>query len=181
MFGNKRLAKRSIIGTRVSALWSQDGRFYPAQVQGQVSEETITSKAVYAVRFDGGTLQHVKSRNVVGAGFDSITSMTLVPGQKVFLTLNGREVCGYVARHDEDVDEVLVNVRTPSGEEFSTVRKLEDIRLLESRKSARLESQPNTDYSKLADLQFGDRDVGKKRIQSHVIDVPSTTTHSTVQ
>ncbi|XP_005103223.1 zinc finger protein 704 [Aplysia californica] len=172
MFGNKRLAKRSIIGTRVSALWSQDGRFYPAIIQSQVSEETITSRAVYAVRFDDGSTQHVKSRNVIGPGFQSVTAASLNRGQKVFLTLNGREVCGTVSCHDRDLDEVLVNVKTPNGEEFTTARRQEDVRLLESRKSARLESQPNTDYSKLADLQL--TEFGRRRVPSHVIDVPST-------
>ena len=170
MFGNKRLAKRSIIGTRVSALFSQDGRFYPAIIQAQVTEDTITSKAVYAVRFDDGGYQHCKSRNIVGNGFQSVTCVSLLPGQKVFLTLNGREVCGVVSRHDHD--DVTVNITNSSGDEFTTTRRLEDIRLLESRKSARLESQPDTDYSKLADVQLSES--SRRRTPSHVIDVPAT-------
>ena len=51
MFGNKRLAKRSIIGTRVSAQWSQDGRFYPAIIQAQVKEASPTSAGIFAVRY----------------------------------------------------------------------------------------------------------------------------------
>lgn len=47
-------------------------------------------------------------------------------------------------------------------------KKLEEVRLLESRKSARLMDQ-DTDFARLADMA-GDR----KRTSSHSIDVPST-------
>lgn len=46
-------------------------------------------------------------------------------------------------------------------------KKLEEVRLLESRKSARLMDQ-DTDFARLADMA-GDR----KRASSHVIDVPA--------
>lgn len=183
MFGNKRLAKRSIVGTRVCGLWPQDGRYYPGIIQSQVSEESITSSAVYVVRFDDGFCQHVKSRCIVGPGFQPVATTTLKQGQKVFITLNGREVCGTVIFHDRDIDEVVINVRTPTGDDFDTGRKLEDVRLLESRKSARLVEQQDTDYSKLADIHVGANgnntvpaDVGRgKRMPSHVIDVPVMT------
>lgn len=176
MFGNKRLAKRSIVGTRVSAL-SQDGRYNPGIIQSQLSEDTITSSAVYIVRFDSGVCQNIKSKLIIGHGFQPITSAVLKSGQKVFLTLNGREVSGIVLRHDRDNDEVTINVKTPSGDDFEALRRLEDVRLLESRKSARLVDQPDTDYSKLADLQLSavssDSYIHKKRVSSHVIDVPT--------
>lgn len=176
MFGNKRLAKRSIIGTRVCALWPQDGRYYPGVIQSQVSEETITSSAVYVIKFDDGFSHHIKSRNIIGPGFQPVPSAILKRGQKVFLTLNGREVCGVVLRHDRDIDEVVVSLKTPSGEDFDTARRLEEVRLLESRKSARLVDQADTDYSKLADLQLctmnDHHTTNKRRIPSHVIDVP---------
>ena len=138
---------------------------------------------MYVVRFDDGFSQHVKSRCIVGPGFQQVATTTLKRGQKVFITLNGREVCGTVLSHDRDIDEVVINVRTPTGDDFDTGRKLEDVRLLESRKSARLVDQPDTDYSKLADLQLSANsnhttpaDVGsKKRMPSHVIDVPVMT------
>ncbi|KAI8764661.1 zinc finger protein 395, partial [Biomphalaria glabrata] len=176
MFGNKRLAKRSIVGTRVSALWPQDGRFYPGIIQSQLSEDTITSSGVYVVKFNDGHCLNVKSKLIIGHGFQPITSVTLKWGQKVFITLNGREVSGVVLRHSRETDEVVINVRTPSGETFEASRRLEDVRLLESRKSARLVDQPDTDYSKLADLQLGnvmsEYQGHKKRVPSHVIDVP---------
>lgn len=177
MFGNKRLAKRSIVGTRVSALRPQDGRYYPGIIESQVSEDTITASAVYVVRFDDGSVQNIKSRSIVGQGFQPVSSTNLKQGQKVFLTLNGREVSGTVLRHDRDIDEVSVSVKTPSGEDFETTRRVEDVRLLESRKSARLVDQPDTDYSKLADLQLNnvtsEVHIHKRRVPSHVIDVPS--------
>ncbi|XP_055871094.1 zinc finger protein 704-like [Biomphalaria glabrata] len=176
MFGNKRLAKRSIVGTRVSALWPQDGRFYPGIIQSQLSEDTITSSGVYVVKFNDGHCLNIKSKLIIGHGFQPITSVTLKWGQKVFITLNGREVSGVVLRHSRETDEVVINVRTPSGETFEASRRLEDVRLLESRKSARLVDQPDTDYSKLADLQLGnvmsEYQGHKKRVPSHVIDVP---------
>lgn len=172
MFGNKRLAKRSIVGTRVSAMWPQDGRYYPAIIYAQMSEESITTSAVYFIKFDDGFTEKVKSRFIIGPGFNSITSATLKRGQKVFLTWSGREVRGNVIRHDRETDEVTTIVKIPTGEEFETAVKLEDIRLLESRKSARLVDQQDTDYSKLADLQV--ESTRRRLASSHVIDVPST-------
>lgn len=49
-------------------------------------------------------------------------------------------------------------------------KRLEEVRLLESRKSARLMDQ-DTDFARLADMAGGDR----KRQASHTIDVPITT------
>uniref|UniRef100_A0A0B7AS88 DUF4772 domain-containing protein n=1 Tax=Arion vulgaris TaxID=1028688 RepID=A0A0B7AS88_9EUPU len=176
MFWTKKLAKRSIIGTRVSALWPQDGRYYPGIVQSQVYEETITADAVYDIIFDDGFTHHIKSRNVVGPGFQQVTSTVLKRGQKVFLTLNGREVNGVVLHHNHVIDEVVVKLRNQNGEDYDTTRRLEEIRLLESRKSARLVDHADTDYSKLADLQLNVCDshiISKRRIPSNVIDVPS--------
>ena len=46
-------------------------------------------------------------------------------------------------------------------------KRLEEVRLTECRKSARLQDQQDTDYSRLADMA-GDR----RRLSSHSIDVP---------
>lgn len=51
------------------------------------------------------------------------------------------------------------------------VKRLEEVRLLESRKSARLMDQ-DTDFARLADMAGGER----KRQASHTIDVPATNT-----
>nr|CAH7716948.1 unnamed protein product [Callosobruchus chinensis] len=54
---------------------------------------------------------------------------------------------------------------------FEVQKRLEEVRLLESRKSARLADQ-DTDFARLADMA-GDR----KRTASHTIDVPVSTVH----
>lgn len=54
---------------------------------------------------------------------------------------------------------------------FEVQKKLEEVRLLESRKSARLADQ-DTDFARLADMA-GDR----KRTASHTIDVPAPSYH----
>lgn len=175
MFGTKKLAKRSIVGTRVSATSPQDGRFYPGTVTEQVREQTIISNAAFIVRFDTGFTCQVESTNIVGQGFQSISSATLQQGQKVFLTFNGREVCGVVLRHDLATSEVTALANIPSGESICTTRKLEEIRLLESRKSARLVDQ--ADFSRYTETQqqhtTNDVSSTRRRVTSHVIDVPA--------
>ncbi|XP_018917225.1 zinc finger protein 395 [Bemisia tabaci] len=181
MSTGKRLAKRSIIGTRVCAP-GEDGKFYagvihavktPAvSVLGDVSGSNAETR--YSVRFDAdrktGTVCRREYRDVelIGPGFQSISNFHLVPGQKVFLTFNGREICGEVVEHKPQIDEVTISVQ-PQGHEgtLELKKKLEEIRLLESRKSARLMDQ-DTDFARLADMA-GDR----KRSSSHSIDVPS--------
>jgi hypothetical protein len=169
MSGSKRLAKRSIVGTRVSALWQQDGRYYPGVIQALAAEETPSTKALYVVHFDDGFDSNVTSKDIIGPGFQSGPSGRLKHAQKVFVTMNGREVCGLVAHHDRRRDEVIISLKHSNGEEYTINRKTDDVRLMESRKSARLVDQA-TDYSKLADLQLTEP---KKRAVSHSIDVPS--------
>lgn len=54
---------------------------------------------------------------------------------------------------------------------YEVQKRLEEVRLLESRKSARLADQ-DTDFARLADMA-GDR----KRTASHTIDVPAPSYH----
>jgi hypothetical protein len=54
---------------------------------------------------------------------------------------------------------------------FEVQKRLDEVRLLESRKSARLADQ-DTDFARLADMA-GDR----KRTASHTIDVPVPSSH----
>ena len=89
-------------------------------------------------------------------------------GQKVYLTHNGREISGRVISHNRESDEVLIHVKpTTSDEDGELFRSLEELRLMASRKSARLQDQ-DTDYSRLADVHSE----SKKRAVSSVIDVP---------
>ena len=174
MFSTRRLAKRSIIGTRVSAPWT-DGRFYPGHIQS--TQTWPNGEEVYQVLFDDGYSKTFRDRDIIGPGFQPVTAVTLRPGQKVFLTHQGREVKGVVKRHNSDSDEVSIElVRVPNqdwGEDWKVPmvrRRLEDVRMLESRRSARLQDQGGQDYSRLADPHSADNT--KKKAVSHVIDVP---------
>ncbi|XP_033303112.1 zinc finger protein 395 isoform X2 [Bombus bifarius] len=180
MSTGKRLAKRSIIGTRVCAP-GEDGKYYsgvihavktPASAASE-SGLSITPKTRYSVRFDsvpGGRppspSTEYSDRDLIGPGFGSVTSAHLVPGQKVYLTYNGREIHAEVTQHREHLDEVDVII-VPNGQEtMRLTKRIDEVRLLESRKSARLADQ-DTDFARLADMA-GDR----KRASSHSIDVP---------
>merc|ERR1719328_961059 len=57
---------------------------------------------------------------------------------------------GTIMSHDTALDQITVNLA--SGLQLKV--RLEDIRLLESRKSSRLMNQTNTDFSKLADFNI---------------------------
>ncbi|XP_067014542.1 zinc finger protein 395 isoform X2 [Anabrus simplex] len=182
MSTGKRLAKRSIIGTRVCAP-GDDGKFYSGVIHavktpGNSENFNNNSETRYSVRFDSPincgskgrsvTMREYKDCELIGPGFQAVSGITMQPGQKVFLTYNGREVTGVVTSHDPQLDEVLVNIIPPGHENPVEVRKrLEEVRLLESRKSARLMDQ-DTDFARLADMA-GDR----KRPSSHSIDVPT--------
>ncbi|XP_046668428.1 zinc finger protein 395 [Homalodisca vitripennis] len=169
MSTGKRLAKRSIIGTRVVAP-REDGLFHSAVIHAVKStREEDGGEAKYSVRFDDTrAIAVLRETELIGPGFQSVHSAVLKPGQRVYLTYNGREVTGDVREHDTDVDEVDVIICPPGHEGQLEVRKrLEEVRLLESRKSARLMDQ-DTDFARLADMA-GDR----KRASSHVIDVPA--------
>ena len=168
MFGTRRLAKRSIVGSKISAR-RQNGRYYPGVIQSQYVEEGPFSDAIYNILFEDGLEGLVPGKNIIGPGFQSTTTAVLKSGQNVFLTLNGREVNGTVARHNRDNDEVIVSVALQNGDEVDLTKRLDEVRLLKSRKSARLQDQ-DTDYSKLADLQLSE---AKKRTVSQGIDVPA--------
>lgn len=168
MFGTRRLAKRSIVGTRVAAKW-QDGRYYPGVIEGEYSEESPFTDSVYSVKFEDGYQKNIHSKSIIGPGFQSNTSALLKNGQQVFLTLNGREVAGLVIHHCLEADEVLINAQLSNGNDVEVTKRIEEVRLMKSRKSARLADQ-DTDYSKLADLQLSE---AKKRTVSSGIDVPS--------
>ncbi|WAR16186.1 ZN395-like protein [Mya arenaria] len=168
MFGSRRLAKRSIVGTRVAAKW-QDGRYYAGVIKGVYAEETPFTDAVYTILFEDGYEKSTPSKSIVGPGFQPCSTCVLKKGQKAFLTLNGREISGTVINHATDMDEVLLNVQLVNGDEIDIIKRIDEVRLLKSRKSARLQDQ-DTDYSKMADLQLTE---ARKRTVSSGIDMPS--------
>ncbi|XP_018799329.1 PREDICTED: zinc finger protein 704 isoform X1 [Bactrocera latifrons] len=238
MSTGRRLAKRSIIGTKVCAP-GPDGLWYSGVIQDVKTPPTatVTSSSVlatsdsaaannngtnltadtkYIVRFDFKTqtmehnlvtspsssskssvimearrtvsahylspaqalrrnamIKEFRESDLIGPGFRSILGIQLQPGQRVFLTHNGRETSGDVIAHDVEKDDVVVKITTIGTEEPIELKKrLEEVRLLESRRSARLADQErDTDFARLADMG-GDR----RRTTSHSIEVPMSLT-----
>ncbi|XP_014206995.1 zinc finger protein 395 isoform X2 [Copidosoma floridanum] len=180
----KRLAKRSIIGTRVCAP-GEDGYYYSGVIsavntpaspqQPELNGLSITPDTRYSVRFDpaaGGSRppdskNEYSDRELIGPGFASVTGARLVSGQKVYLTYNGREIQAEVTEHRQQQDEVDVVIAL-SGQEGTTrlSKRIDEVRLLESRKSARL-ADSDTDFARLADMGSD-----RKRSSSHSIEVP---------
>ncbi|XP_021709150.1 zinc finger protein 704 isoform X2 [Aedes aegypti] len=185
MSTGKRLAKRSIIGTRVCAPGA-DGIWYSGTIQTVKTNQkdntnciNLTPNTRYSVRFDSkldtakrGLAREFRESELIGPGFKTIMDVRLKPGQKVFLTYNGRESAGEVLQHDDLKDEVTVKI-VPVGQEapIELTKRLEEVRLLESRRSPRLADQEkDTDFARLADM------AGDRRRQSHSIDVPFSLT-----
>lgn len=202
MSTGKRLAKRSIIGTRVCAP-GPDGLWYSGVIQDVKTPTTnsfqennncinLTPDTKYSVRFDFKTqaydpemmssvittpalsvrlnamIKEFHEHELIGPGFRSIMGVQLHTGQRVFLTYNGREISGDVILHDIQKDEVVVKIAPIGYEEPMELKKrLDEVRLLESRRSARLADQErDTDFARLADMG------GERRRASHSIDVP---------
>lgn len=161
MSTGRRLAKRSIIGTKVCAP-GPDGLWYSGVIQDVKTPSTATvtsanakpstpdsaNETKYIVRFDFKTQDHVvastsaearrhaasvhispaqtlrrnamikefRETDLIGPGFRSILGVKLQPGQRVFLTYNGRETSGDVILHDSSKDEVLVKITTIGSE-----------------------------------------------------------------
>lgn len=115
---------------------------------------------------------------LIGRGFEPITKALLSENQKVFITYRNRECSAHVINHDTETDDITLSIdsmpSTPvsalssslplftnmNGNGTSTMAnnnehdeqrlivKLQDIRLLPSRKSGRIQEHP--DYSILA-------------------------------
>lgn len=121
MSTGKRLAKRSIIGTRVCApggdkLW-YCGVIQKVKTPPTVRDNnciTLTPDTKYTVRFDPGQtmsgLKEYLGSQLIGPGFENVVSVILCPGQRIFLTYNGRESAAEVLAHDIVKDEVSVRI-----------------------------------------------------------------------
>lgn len=114
---------------RVCAL-GEDGLFYPGRIHAVKTPASprdnqncinLTPNTRYSVRFDTtpfcrrGTNFEFSCSELIGDGFGSIIDVRLRPGQKVYVTHNGRETTGVVVEHDVLMDEVTIEI-TPSGE-----------------------------------------------------------------
>lgn len=146
--GGKRLPKRSIVGTRVCAMGT-DRLWYagaitnvkppPTHQRGDACSPpnaagvSIGGESKYTVRFDGKQdlsalglgpqarrlVREFFESDLIGPGFQSVMSAVLQPGQRVFITHNGRESAAEVVHHDEAKDEVAVRLPPGQGIEVS--------------------------------------------------------------
>lgn len=74
----------------------------------------LTSDTRYMVRFDLG--QGMVGQNeylgseLIGPGFQNVMNIVLAPGQRIYITYNGRESTAEVLSHDFTKDEVCVRI-----------------------------------------------------------------------
>ena len=130
MSTGKRLAKRSIIGTRVCAP-GEDGKYYSGVIQAVKTPANfvennncinLTPNTRYTVRFDsrqgnlGRTTAEFFEVDLIGPGFQSVLGLELVAEQKCYVTFNGREVAGEVCAHNPELDEVIIRIHPPGSE-----------------------------------------------------------------
>ena len=109
MSTGKRLAKRSILGTKVMVP-GRDDRYHPGLIQAvKTSEDRPLPR--YAVRLEDSlrTFEFLE-QDLVGPGFKGVNEVQLREGQKVYVTHHQREMPGKVVRHDFDSQEVLITV-----------------------------------------------------------------------
>ncbi|KAK7583818.1 hypothetical protein V9T40_004781 [Parthenolecanium corni] len=154
MSTGKRLAKRSIIGTRVCAP-GEDGLFYSGVIQSvkttaaeqpnsngsgcgtgtgncDFAEPNVDTQ--YSVRFDlafaskkcPAVKRDFYGSQIIGPGFQPLSNFHLLPGQKVYLTYNGREISGHIVRHNALADEVTVSINPPGHEVSLNYRNLDN-------------------------------------------------------
>ena len=108
--------------------------------------EQPNGQYMYSVLFDDGYSKLYFFKDIVGQGFSSVSGLYLKHGQKVYITQQGREVTGAVVKHNRATNEVLIELDC-NGEIVETVKRLDDVRLMESRKSPRLNGSPESSDS----------------------------------
>lgn len=151
--------KWSAVGTIVSA--PIRGFYYPGRVKAikRSIDQAASSPPLYSVIFsdplgsltdqepndDQGLILDFTAEQLIGRGFGPISSALLCENQKVYITHRGREVGAKVLKHEEE-DDMLSLVLDADSQEMSV--KLNEVRLLPSRKSGRVQEHP--DYSLLA-------------------------------
>eukprot|EP00096_Caligus_rogercresseyi_P010013 TRINITY_DN3518_c0_g1_i2.p1 TRINITY_DN3518_c0_g1~~TRINITY_DN3518_c0_g1_i2.p1 ORF type:complete len:400 (+),score=99.81 TRINITY_DN3518_c0_g1_i2:427-1626(+) len=157
MSSGKRIPKRSLLGSRVMApRRDRDGLFHPGILQAQKGPDLFSSEK-FIIKFDEDSVcSSFLGKELMGPGFNPVQAIKLLPGQIVYVTQNQREIQGTVIRHDFQNQDVIIN----ASEGEPLLKKIEDIRLIESRKSARLINS-DTDFSKLADIAIGGNDKRK--------------------
>ena len=111
MSTGKRLAKRSILGTRVAAP-AGDGLFLTGIIQAVKTCEDPSLANRFSVRFDDdqSKVSEFLETNLIGPGFKSVTNAHLQAGQLVYVTHCQREMAGRVVRHDFDSQDVIITL-----------------------------------------------------------------------
>lgn len=102
--------------------------------------EQANGQFTYGVLFDDGYNKLYFYKDIIGPGFNTTSDLHLKHGQKVYMTHHGRELTGIVVRHNRASNDVYVEVECSNGTFAETVKRIDEIRLMESRKSARLNS-----------------------------------------
>lgn len=181
MSTGKRLAKRSIIGTRVAAL-GDDGLYYSGMIQAVKTPApfpennnciNLTPNTRYTVRFDGGkNTREYRDAELIGPGFRGMQGVKLQPTQRVFLTYNGREVRADVISHDHQTDDLQVQVHAPAAEVSTGYRFI----LLSSRQDI----HEQTDKATNSDAITTKKKPARRKVffASHFIFIQKTSTRS---
>ncbi|MEE6477160.1 hypothetical protein FKM82_011384 [Ascaphus truei] len=126
---SKRLGKRSLLGARVcTPSLSADGML----VEGQMSMQAELTGATHLGPYENGCYKEYAEESGCASGTVSISRFKLYPGQKVYITHNGKECVGLVEQHNHVDDEVKVFVLELG---LHLCRKMEDVRLAEAQKS----------------------------------------------
>ncbi|XP_053315453.1 zinc finger protein 395 [Spea bombifrons] len=155
---SKRLGKRSLLGARVCAPnLSADGML----VEGPLAAQADLSGAAHLGAFDGGCYKECADEAGGPAGSLPLSRFKLHPGQKVFITHNGRECVGLVEQHNHIDDEVKLFVLELG---LHLCRKTEDVRLAEAQRASPMEQS--------LPAGFGAVPVPAQRSVSRSIDVP---------
>ncbi|XP_041034983.1 zinc finger protein 395-like isoform X1 [Carcharodon carcharias] len=161
---SRRLGKRSLLGALVhTPSPSGDGILIPGVIQA-FRLDPGRGNSFYTVSFEDGQFKEYSEESIIGAGFQSLSRFKLYPGQKVYLTHDGRECEGLVEQHNHVDNQVLIYVEEL---DLRSLRRIEDIRLGESRKSPRLQ-ELERDNGKATSNQA---EAGKSQ-RSESIDVP---------
>ena len=92
----------------------------------------------YTVEFEDGQKRTFEGDDIVGAGFQSVTKDRLNAGQTVYITHNGREVEGAIESAEGDEEVLAVALADSGGRRLVVTVRIDDVRLMKSRRSARL-------------------------------------------
>jgi hypothetical protein len=118
---------------RVCALSPDDGLYYPGRITSVKTPDSpkdnqncinLTPNTRYSVRFDPNpvfnqvphrrAIYEFSCSELIGDGFGNITDVKLKSNQKIYITHNGREICGVVVEHDVTLDEVTLQIQAPN-------------------------------------------------------------------